>query len=179
MNKRGTKEYASPAAAISADVYAAKMGAAPELDNLLKTATNVSYKADDGRHPDAVRGWKYYDVLFAVKNSNAEKGYSVFDGKLNVKRIAKGELFYDITGIKEVTSKTAGQNILSSISADSAGDSSSIFHIAENVNTEFELRSDENRFNPRRELPINPAARSLSTEPFQPSQGAAGCACRA
>ena len=36
VNKRGTKEYASPAAAISADVYAAKMGAAPELDNLLK-----------------------------------------------------------------------------------------------------------------------------------------------
>ncbi len=152
VNKRGTKEYASPAAAISADVYAAKMGAAPELDNLLKTATNVSYKADDGRHPDAVRGWKYYDVLFAVKNSNAENGYSVFDGKLNVKRIAKGDLFYDITGIKEVTGGITGQNILSSISADSSGDSNSIFDIAENVNTEFELRSDENRFNPRKEL---------------------------
>ena len=152
VNKRGTKEYASPAAAISADVYAAKMGAAPELDNLLKTATNVSYKADDGRHPDAVRGWKYYDVLFAVKNSNAENGYSVFDGKLNVKRIAKGDLFYDITGIKEVTAGITGQNILSSISADSSGDSNSIFDIAENVNTEFELRSDENRFNPRKEL---------------------------
>lgn len=100
-----------------------------------------------------MRGWKYYDVLFAVKNSNAENGYSVFDGKLNVKRIAKGELFYDITGIKEVTEGNIGQNILSSISAESSGDSSSIFHIAENVNTEFELRSDENRFNPRRELP--------------------------
>ena len=152
VNKRGTKEYASPAAAISADVYAAKMGAAPELDNLLKTATNVSYKADDGRHPDAVRGWKYYDVLFAVKNSNAENGYSVFDGKLNVKRIAKGDLFYDITGIKEVTGGITGQNILSSISADSSGDSNSIFDIAENVNTEFELRSDENQFDPRKEL---------------------------
>ena len=152
VNKRGTKEYASPAAAISADVYAAKMGAAPELDNLLKTATNVSYKADDGRHPDAVRGWKYYDVLFAVKNSNAENGYSVFDGKLNVKRIAKGDLFYDITGIKEVTGGITGQNILSSISADSSGDGNSIFDIAENVNTEFELRSDENQFNPRKEL---------------------------
>lgn len=153
VNKRGTKEYASPAAAISADVYAAKMGAAPELDKLLKTATNVSYKADDGRHPDAVRGWKYYDVLFAVKNSNAENGYSVFDGKLNVKRIAKGELFYDITGIKEVTEGNTGQNILSSISADSSGDSNSIFDIAENVNTEFELRNDDTAFDPRRELP--------------------------
>ena len=152
VNKGGTKEYASPAATISDDVYTAKMGAAPELDNLLKTATNVSYKADDGRHPDAVRGWKYYDVLFAVKNSNAENGYSVFDGKLNVKRIAKGELFYDITGIKEVTEGNIGQNILSSISAESSGDSNSIFDIAENVNTEFELRSDENRFNPRKEL---------------------------
>lgn len=152
VNKRGTKEYASPAATISADVYTAKMGAAPELDNLLKTATNVSYKADDGRHPDAVRGWKYYDVLFAVKNSNAENGYSVFDGKLNVKRIAKGDLFYDITDIKEVTGGITGQNILSSISADSSGDGNSIFDIAENVNTEFELRSDENQFNPRKEL---------------------------
>ena len=152
VNKGGTKEYASPAATISDDVYTAKMGAAPELDNLLKTATNVSYKADDGRHPDAVRGWKYYDVLFAVKNSNAENGYSVFDGKLNVKRIAKGDLFYDITDIKEVTGGITGQNILSSISADSSGDSNSIFDIAENVNTEFELRSDENQFNPRKEL---------------------------
>ena len=152
VNKRGINEYSNPAKTIPNDVYAAKMGAAPELDNLLKTATNVSYKADDGRHPDAVRGWKYYDVLFAVKNSNAENGYSVFDGKLNVKRIAKGELFYDITGIKEVTEGNIGQNILSSISAESSGDSNSIFDIAENVNTEFELRSDENRFNPRKEL---------------------------
>ena len=152
VNKRGINEYSNPAKTIPNDVYAAKMGAAPELDNLLKTATNVSYKADDGRHPDAVRGWKYYDVLFAVKNSNAENGYSVFDGKLNVKRIAKGELFYDITGIKEVTGGNIGQNILSSISAESSDDSNSIFDIAENVNTEFELRSDENRFNPRKEL---------------------------
>lgn len=152
VNKRGINEYSNPAKTIPNDVYAAKMGAAPELDNLLKTATNVSYKADDGRHPDAVRGWKYYDVLFAVKNSNAENGYSVFDGKLNVKRIAKGELFYDITGIKEVTEGNIGQNILSSISAESSGDSNSIFDIAENVNTEFELRSDENQFNPRKEL---------------------------
>ncbi len=152
VNKRGINEYSNPAKTIPNDVYAAKIGAAPELDNLLKTATNVSYKADDGRHPDAVRGWKYYDVLFAVKNSNAENGYSVFDGKLNVKRIAKGELFYDITGIKEVTEGNIGQNILSSISAESSGDSNSIFDIAENVNTEFELRSDENRFNPRKEL---------------------------
>ncbi len=152
VNKRGINEYSNPAKTIPNDVYAAKMGAAPELDNLLKTATNVSYKADDGRHPDAVRGWKYYDVLFAVKNSNAENGYSVFDGKLNVKRIAKGELFYDITGIKEVTEGNIGQNILSNISAESSGDSNSIFDIAENVNTEFELRSDENQFNPRKEL---------------------------
>ena len=152
VNKRGINEYSNPAKTIPNDVYAAKMGAAPELDNLLKTATNVSYKADDGRHPDAVRGWKYYDVLFAVKNSNAENGYSVFDGKLNVKRIAKGDLFYDITDIKEVTGGITGQNILSSISADSSGDSNSIFDIAENVNTEFELRSDENQFNPRKEL---------------------------
>ena len=78
VNKRGINEYSHPAKTIPNDVYAAKMGAAPELDNLLKTATNVSYKADDGRHPDAVRGWKYYDVLFAVKNSNIEEGYSVF-----------------------------------------------------------------------------------------------------
>ena len=152
VNKGGINEYSNPAKTIPNDVYAAKMGAAPELDNLLKTATNVNYKADDGRHPDAVRGWKYYDVLFAVKNSNAENGYSVFDGKLNVKRIAKGDLFYDITGIKEVTEGNIGQNILSSISAESSGNSNSIFDIAENVNTKFELRSDENRFNPRKEL---------------------------
>ena len=92
-------------------------------------------------------------MLFAVKNSNIEEGYSVFEGKLNVKRIAKGELFYDITGIKEVTEGNIGQNILSGISAESSGDSNSIFDIAENVNTEFELRYDDTAFDPRRELP--------------------------
>lgn len=152
VNKRGLNEYANPAKKLTDSAYAAKLSTSAELNELLKTATNVRAGVDDGRHPDAVRGWKYYDVLFAVKNSNAENGYSVFDGKLNVKRIARGDLFHDITDIKEVTSKTAGQNILSSISADSAGDSNSIFDIAENVNTEFELRSDENQFNPRKEL---------------------------
>ena len=151
-NKRGLNEYANPAKKLTDSAYAAKLSTSAELNELLKTATNVRAGVDDGRHPDAVRGWKYYDVLFAVKNSNAENGYSVFDGKLNVKRIAKGDLFYDITGIKEVTGGITGQNILSSISADSSGDSNSIFDIAENVNTEFELRSDENRFDPRKEL---------------------------
>ena len=152
VNKRGLNEYANPAKKLTDSAYAAKLSTSAELNELLKTATNVRAGVDDGRHPDAVRGWKYYDVLFAVKNSNIEEGYSVFEGKLNVKQIARGDLFHDITDIKEVTSKTAGQNILSSISADSAGDSNSIFDIAENVNTEFELRSDENRFNPRKEL---------------------------
>lgn len=152
VNKRGLNEYANPAKKLTDSAYAAKLSTSAELNELLKTATNVRAGVDDGRHPDAVRGWKYYDVLFAVKNSNIEEGYSVFEGKLNVKQIARGDLFHDITDIKEVTSKTAGQNILSSISADSAGDSNSIFDIAENVNTEFELRSDENQFNPRKEL---------------------------
>lgn len=152
VNKGGLNEYANPAKKLTDSAYAAKLSTSAELNELLKTATNVRTGIDDGRHPDAVRGWKYYDVLFAVKNSNIEEGYSVFEGKLNVKQIARGDLFHDITDIKEVTSKTAGQNILSSISADSAGDSNSIFDIAENVNTEFELRSDENRFDPRKEL---------------------------
>ena len=152
VNKGGLNEYANPAKKLTDSAYAAKLSTSAELNELLKTATNVRTGIDDGRHPDAVRGWKYYDVLFAVKNSNIEEGYSVFEGKLNVKQIARGDLFHDITDIKEVTSKTAGQNILSSISADSAGDSNSIFDIAENVNTEFELRSDENQFNPRKEL---------------------------
>lgn len=152
VNKGGLNEYANPAKKLTDSAYAAKLSTSAELNELLKTATNVRTGVDDGRHPDAVRGWKYYDVLFAVKNSNIEEGYSVFEGKLNVKQIARGDLFHDITDIKEITSKTAGQNILSSISADSAGDSNSIFDIAENVNTEFELRSDENQFNPRKEL---------------------------
>ncbi len=152
VNKGGLNEYANPAKKLTDSAYAAKLSTSAELNELLKTATNVRTGVDDGRHPDAVRGWKYYDVLFAVKNSNIKEGYSVFEGKLNVKQITRGDLFHDITDIKEITSKTAGQNILSSISADSAGDSNSIFDIAENVNTEFELRSDENQFNPRKEL---------------------------
>ena len=152
VNKGGLNEYANPAKKLTDSAYAAKLSTSAELNELLKTATNVRTGVDDGRHPNAVRGWKYYDVLFAVKNSNIKEGYSVFEGKLNVKQIARGDLFHDITDIKEITSKTAGQNILSSISADSAGDSNSIFDIAENVNTEFELRSDENQFNPRKEL---------------------------
>lgn len=98
VNVRSADEYAYPADhRMNPEVKAAKMRAATELDNLMRAGRPVEEAvADDGRHEE-VKDWKYYDVTFRV-------GEQFFDGKINIKRNAKGRLFYDVTDIK----KTAG-----------------------------------------------------------------------
>lgn len=98
VNVRSANEYAYPADhRMNPEVKAAKMRAATELDNLMRAGRPVEEAvADDGRHEE-VKDWKYYDVTFRV-------GEQFFDGKINIKRNAKGRLFYDVTDIK----KTAG-----------------------------------------------------------------------
>ena len=72
------------------------MKAATELDNLLDASVFIGHEDDDGRHPDAVRGWDKYQTVFKVDGR-------FFKGIVALKKIQKGDVFYDVTKLKDVT----------------------------------------------------------------------------
>ena len=87
---------------IDKDIYTGKMRAATEVDNLVEAGTFVSHEDDDGRHSDAVRGWDTYKVVYEV-------GGHYFEGETKIKLIERGDVFYDITKIKDITSDTTAE----------------------------------------------------------------------
>ena len=83
---------------LNGDVYDAKMRSAGELDNLLDAGTNHRNEEDgrDGHyHKDAIGGFDYYDTLFKI-------GDRYYEVVVNIKNIARGRLFKDVTKIKFV-----------------------------------------------------------------------------
>ena len=105
VNGAGRDEFANPSKHISDDIYEAKMRTAGELDNLLDAGTNFRNAPDgaDGHyHKDVVGGFDYFDTLFKI-------GDRYFEAVINIKNVAKGKLFKDVTKIKDVT-----QDIMSS-----------------------------------------------------------------
>ncbi len=125
-------EYTNPAKIVDDDLYKSKMLAANELDNILKSSNYNRWENDDGRHKGVIR-WLYYKTIFAVKQNDNE--YAVISGKISIKRIARGDCFYDITEIKNITDSNVGRNIINDI-AKSEGNVStdSISQNSENVN---------------------------------------------
>ncbi|MBE6598557.1 MAG: hypothetical protein E7638_03845 [Ruminococcaceae bacterium] len=107
IRREGTNEFTNPAKRLDETTYQSKMYAASEFDELLSASTFVSHSSDDGRHPDAVRGWNTYKTSFVVPN--AEGGFEAFEGDVKIKLIQRGDCFYDITNIKNITNSTAGQ----------------------------------------------------------------------
>lgn len=90
-------EYTLPAKKnIPPAMYEGKMKAATELDNLLDASVFLGNEEDDGRHPDAVRGWDKYSTVFEVNGR-------YFEGTVALKKIQKGDVFYDVTKIKDIT----------------------------------------------------------------------------
>lgn len=73
------------------------MRAGTELDNLLEVAQFIGNEADDGRHPEAVRGWDKYKTYFTFD------GEIFFEGEISIELIKRGDLFYDITKIKDTS----------------------------------------------------------------------------
>ena len=134
VNSAGRDEFANPSKRISDDMYEAKMRTAGELDNLLDAGTNFRNKPDgeDGHyHPDVTDGFDYFDTIFKIGNR-------YFKAVINIKNIAKGKLFKDVTKIEDVT-----QDIMSSYGNNPKSQflrTSSIYSLSEsdqNVNTEY------------------------------------------
>lgn len=95
--RQSIEEYSYPAnARVDKDIKAAKMKAGTELDNLLKTAEYLEHQEDDGRHADAVRGWDKYKTRFIVDGRT-------FESEISIKLTRRGDVFYDMTKIKDIT----------------------------------------------------------------------------
>ncbi len=89
----------------------------------------VKHEADDGRHPDAVRGWDKYKTYFTFD------GKTIFEGEISIKLLKKGDLFYDITKIKDTSIARAAETADGSSSASNRGVSTNNIHLnTENVN---------------------------------------------
>lgn len=148
----GINEYTNPAKYLSGQDYNSKMLAATELDNMLKSSTYLRWAKDSGHHPEAVRGWNYYRTIFTVGDG---EGMRVYSGEVQIMRIARGDVFHDITKIKDVTDSTMGQDIKAH--AQSVGNAS------ENTVAQNEGKSQEGKFSvsaPERDS----AGRELSAE---------------
>ena len=134
INKTSGNEYTNPAKFIDDDLFHGKMLAATELENLLKGSKFLKWGKDDGRHPDAVRGWNKYLTYYAV---NVDGEYQVYSGVVSIKRIARGDLFYDITKIKNITTGDIGQTIKSHAESESNVFNNIINNSSGNDNTEI------------------------------------------
>lgn len=96
-------EFAYPAKKnMESGVRDAKLRSAPEIPNLIEAGQYLGHKEDDGRHPDAVRGWDYYQVIYQVADR-------FFEGKTVIKKINRGDIFYDVTKIKDITTSFAAK----------------------------------------------------------------------
>lgn len=104
VNRNSVNEYTFPAnRRQGTDNKTQKMRAGTELDNLLKVGEYIRHEADDGRHPDATRGWDYYKTRFTFDGEN------IYEGIISIKLIDRGDLFYDITKIENTSAaRTAG-----------------------------------------------------------------------
>lgn len=75
------------------------MRASTELDNVIDAGFDFRNEPDgrDGHvHKDVIGGFDYFDAIFKI-------GDRYFQGTINIKNIAKGKLFKDLTKIKDVT----------------------------------------------------------------------------
>ena len=129
VNRRSVEEYAYSAnRRASQDMRTKKMQAGTELDNLLNVAQFIGHEADDGRHPDAVRGWDKYKTYFTFD------GKTIFEGEISIKLLERGDLFYDMTKIKDTsTARAAGTATGSSSASDGDVSINSIRDNTENV----------------------------------------------
>lgn len=143
INRNQLEEYTFPAnRRLDEDIKAAKMKAGTELDNLLKVAKYLGHTEDDGRHPEAIRGWDKYATRFVVD-------HQMFEAEISIELVARGDLFYDMTKIKNITpdsrrsmSPTTSQSDV----VEGKPSTNSISEENENVNS-FDENSSKNNSN--------------------------------
>ena len=128
VNGRAASEYANPAnRRMPEDLKAAKMKAAPELDNLLAVSRRIAHTPDDGRHPDATGGWDTYLTNFQI-------GDEYFTGEVKIKITDRGRLFYDVTQI-ERTTRNRDQTGVNPAAASGSSFNPSVSQNTDGVNT--------------------------------------------
>ncbi len=142
VNRESAGEYAFPAKRLKdVTVKEAKMRAATELDNLLSVSQYVKHEVDDGRHPDATKGWYTYHTIFKV-------GDSLFTGDVKIKGTDRGYVFYDVTKIRR-TARNYGQAKTSpaAISSNPSNDIISNVSSKSNSNNDYSLKGTEEDYN--------------------------------
>lgn len=139
VNRNSVNEYTFPAnRRQGTDNKTQKMRAGTELDNLLKVGEYIRHEADDGRHPDATRGWDYYKTWFTFDGEN------IYEGIISIKLIDRGDLFYDITKIENTSAAhTAGIAKGNSSVSDKGASTNNIRQENEKVNSLREKGGDE------------------------------------
>ncbi len=138
IRREAEGEYTNPAKSVSEIDYEGKLNAASEFENLLQSAKYLEHKEDNGRHPDATRGWNYYELKYVVPTSNGIRAYK---GQIQIKLIDRGDCFYDITKIEDITSGSAGQALIKAAGSAYVSSNNSISEKTENVN-DFEENND-------------------------------------
>jgi hypothetical protein len=164
VNKGTANEYSYSAnQRVSEENKKAKYRVSPELDNLMSVAEFASHEDDGGGHPDAVRGWDYYNARFDV-------GGKMFSGQIAVKLTSRGDVFYDVTKIKSVSAVRAGDNQLNgSPASDGNASADSIRSPGGDVNGKFSAdgdadAADERRYAARAEMDAQPGNSTYWTE---------------
>ena len=143
VNGAGRDEFANPSKHIDDDIYEAKMRTAGELDNLLDAGTNFRNAPDgaDGHfHKDVIGGFDYFDTLFKI-------GGRYFEAVINIKNVAKGKLFKDVTKIKDVTQdvmSSYGNNPKSQFLRTSSADI--VSNDGEKVNPKFSISAEQQEY---------------------------------
>ena len=147
MRREAEGEYTNPAKNISPNDYNNKLNAASEIVNLLSCAKFSHHKADNGRHPDAVRGWDYYSIKYVVPD---EQGcLHAYKGEIQVKLIQRGDCFYDITKIEDITSGSAGQTLIKAAGSAQTSSNNSIPETTEKINSSDERKSKKRSYDPK------------------------------
>ncbi len=136
MRREGEGEYTNPAKSLSEDAYVGKLNAASEFANLLSASKFVEHKPDNGRHPDATRGWNYYELTYVVPIDDTN--IKAFKAKIQIKLISKGDCFYDITKIEDITDGAAGQALIKAAGSVYESSTDSIPDPGEKVNSSKE-----------------------------------------
>lgn len=139
FRRESENEYTNPAKRLDENIFDAKLKAASEIKNILSTSTYSHHENDDGRHPDAVRGWNYYNSVFVVPTDSGERVYA---GVISIKLISRGDCFYDMTKIRDITDSSAGQTYLKAAGSVNNVSTYSIPNSTDNVNS-YSI-SDEN-----------------------------------
>ena len=120
VNLTSIKKYIYSGKALDSNTQQAKMKAAVELDNLLRSSEYIRSLRDKKDHQFASDGFDYYKTHFIVDGQ-------VFEGIIDIGLSEKGALFYGMSNIENVTSRYYGRysNLLlgyNSVSKVSQGD---------------------------------------------------------